>query len=186
MGKILAFSGSSRKGSFNKMLLRYAVEGAQKAGAEVTVIDFKEYVLPVYNGDLEESEGLPLKVKELKKLFLEHDAFLIASPENNSMPSALLKNVIDWVSRPATADEPFLHCFVGKKAALLSASVGYLGGSRGLIVLASFLRNIMVTVLPEFKMVPVAQEAFDVQGNFKDEKNAEDARAIGAALAKAL
>jgi chromate reductase, NAD(P)H dehydrogenase (quinone) len=186
MGKILAFSGSSRKGSYNKMLLRYAVEGAEKAGAKVTVIDFKDYVLPVYNGDLEQAEGLPEKVKELKQLFLEHDALLIASPEYNSMPSALLKNVIDWVSRPLTKDEPFLHCFLGKKAALLSASIGYLGGSRGLIVLASMLRNIMVTVLPEFKMLPMAQDHFDDQGNFKEQKHADEACAIGEVLAKSL
>lgn len=185
MGKILAFSGSSRKESYNKMLLKHAVEGAEKAGAEVTVIDFKDYVLPVYEGDLEQREGLPEKVKELKELFLTHGAFLIASPENNSMFSALIKNTIDWVSRPATKDEPFLHCFIGKKAALVSASVGYLGGSRGLIALASFLRNIMVDVLPEQIFVPIASDAFE-GGKLKDPQKIQQTEAVGAALARSV
>lgn len=186
MGKILAFSGSARKGSYNKMLLAHAVEGAKAEGAEVKVIDFKDYVLPVYDADLEQEKGLPENAKKLKDLFWAHDALLIASPENNSGPSALLKNVIDWVSRPATAEEAFLSCFLEKKAALVSASIGYLGGSRGLIELATLLRNIMVTVLPQQKFIPFATEAFGQDGKLKDAKDQEAVKSVGAALAKAL
>lgn len=186
MGKILAFSGSLRKESLNKKLLMVAVEGARAAGAEVTVVDFKEYSLPIYDGDYEELHGLPKGVKELKALFWDHEGLLIASPENNSSLSAALKNVIDWVSRPQTPDEPFLSCFLNKKAALMSASIGYMGGVRGLMNLAHILRNVMVTVLPQQKILPFAQEAFDQYGKIKESKTHEEVKEIGVALATAL
>src|SRR3954469_3729847 len=103
MGKprILAFAGSLRRDSFNKKLVKIAAHGARAAGADVTEIDLKELPLPVYDGDLETAEGLPQNAKKLKELFVAHQGLLIASPEYNSSISAALKNVIDWVSRPA-------------------------------------------------------------------------------------
>src|SRR6185295_2879266 len=100
--KILAFAGSMRKDSFNKKLIRVAAEGARSAGAEVTLIDLKDFPLPVYDGDLEAAEGLPAGAKKLKELFLQNQGLLIASPEYNSSIPGTLKNAIDWVSRPAT------------------------------------------------------------------------------------
>src|SRR5260221_646228 len=104
--KILAFAGSLRKDSYNKKLIKIAAEGARAAGAEVTVIDLKEFPLPVYDGDLETAEGLPANAKKLKEMFLKHQGLLIASPEYNSSIPGGLKNMIDWVSRTETKDEP--------------------------------------------------------------------------------
>ncbi len=71
----------------------------------MTLISLKDFPMPLYDQDLEDASGKPEKAKELKKLFLEHDALLIASPEYNSMISAALKNALDWVSRADSDDD---------------------------------------------------------------------------------
>lgn len=185
MKKILAFSGSLRAGSFNQKLVSIAAEGAREAGAEVTVISLKDYPMPLYDQDLEDASGKPEKAKELKKLFLEHDALLIASPEYNSMISAAMKNALDWVSRADSADEPMLSAFLGKTAAILSASPGGYGGARSLGFLRPFLENIKVTVIEDQYSLPNAHEAFDAEGNLKDSEIEAKVKGIGQALALA-
>lgn len=97
--RILAFAGSARKDSLNKRLVKIAAAGAVKAGAHVTILDLKNYPMPLYDGDLEAAEGLPPNAAVVRQLMLEHNGFLIASPEYNGSVSPLLKNVIDWTSR---------------------------------------------------------------------------------------
>src|SRR5262249_15022647 len=155
--RILAFAGSTRRESFNKKLLQHAAKGAREAGAEVTLLDLKDIPLPLFDQDLEAEHGMPDNGAKLKKLFIDHDGLLIASPEYNSSVTAVLKNALDWVSRPAPG-EPSLVAFRGKVAALLSASPGALGGLRGLVHVRSILGNIGVIVLPEQFAVPRAQE----------------------------
>ena len=82
--RILAFSGSTRIGSWNSMLVKVAAKGAEDGGAEVTYINLRDYPLPLYDGDLEEKDGLPLNAQKLKEIFKTHQAFLISSPEYNS------------------------------------------------------------------------------------------------------
>jgi NAD(P)H-dependent FMN reductase len=183
--RILAFSGSLRAGSFNQQLVKLAAAGATKAGAEVTVIHLKDYPLPVFDEDLERSEGLPTNVRKLKDLFLSHQGLLIACPEYNSSITAALKNAIDWVSRPAPGEGP-LQAFDGKVAALLAASPGALGGLRGLFVVRSLLSNIKVIVLPDQLSVPKAHEAFDAVGSLKDPKQLASVEAIGSRLARVV
>src|SRR5215470_8098336 len=134
--RILAFAGSTRTDSYNKKLIRIAVAGAKAAGAEVTLIDLRDYPLPVFDEDIETANGLPANGRKLKDLFLAHHGLLISSAEYNSSISAVLKNTIDWVSRPAAGEEP-LGCFVNKYAGLMSASPGALGGLRGLVTVRS-------------------------------------------------
>ncbi|MGI9498474.1 MAG: NADPH-dependent FMN reductase, partial [Geminicoccaceae bacterium] len=81
--KILAFAGSTRAASLNKKLIRVAADGARQAGAEVMLIDLRDFPMPLYDGDLEANEGLPEPVQRLKALFMEHQGLLIASPEYN-------------------------------------------------------------------------------------------------------
>lgn len=181
--KILAFAGSLRKDSVNKKVLRVAINGATEAQGEVTFLDLKDYPLPLYDQDLEEAEGMPDNAKKLKEIFRQHDAFLIASPEYNSSYSGALKNMIDWVSRTESPDEPALECFKGKVAAIMSASPGPLGGFRGLIQLRSLLGCIFVTVIPEQKTLPAAFGAFDDSGNLKDEKTQQAFFDLGVKLA---
>jgi NAD(P)H-dependent FMN reductase len=182
MAKILAFAGSARRDSFNKKLIRIAVEGARAAGGDVTLIDLADYRMPLYDGDDEAAGGLPENAVKMRALFAQHSALLIASPEYNSSISPLLKNTIDWVSRP-TKDEPGLKYITGKCAGLLSASPGGLGGLRGLVHVRAILGNIGVTVIPQQLAVSGAANAFDGD-KLKDEAQAKAAMAIGQRLAE--
>lgn len=167
--KILAFAGSTREGSWNKKLVKIAARFAEEKKIELTVLDLKDYPLPLYDEDLEKKEGAPAHAHTLRNLFYSHQALLIASPEYNSSVSGVLKNALDWISR-SEAGKPDLSPFEGKVAALASASPGALGGMRGLVHLRSILGNMKVLVLPDQVCVPKANEAFDSQGQLKEQK----------------
>ncbi len=161
--RLLAFAGSVRRDSLNVRLIRFAAREARAAGAETTLLDLAELGLPLYNGDLEADEGLPAGAARLKELFLAHDGFLIASPEYNGSISPLLKNAIDWASRPV-AGQPPLVWYAGKVAGLMAASPGALGGLRGLAHVRQILSGIGVVVAPAQHAVARAGEAFDSEG----------------------
>jgi chromate reductase, NAD(P)H dehydrogenase (quinone) len=182
MASILAFAGSARTDSLNKKLVKVAAEGAKAAGAEVTYLDFRDLPLPLFDEDLEKAKGLPENVLKLKGLMKSHQGFLIACPEYNSSITPLLKNAIDWASRPEP-NEPSLACFKGKVAALMSASPGGLGGLRGLVHVRAILGNIGVLVLPDQKAIGSAYQAFDESGNLKDESQRADIWQLGSKLA---
>ncbi len=124
--------------------------------------------MPLYDGDLEAAGGLPDNAKKLKQLMIAHHGFLISAAEYNSSITAVLKNAIDWASRPEGDSEPPLVCYRGKAAALMSASPGALGGMRGLVHVRSILGSIGTHVIPDQVCVPKAYEAFDGQGALKD------------------
>src|SRR5207247_296359 len=90
--KLLAFAGSLRKESLNKRALAAALPMLRAAGAEVTAIDLADFRLPVYDGDLEDADGLPENARRLKGLMKGHDGFLICTPEYNSSIPGMLKN----------------------------------------------------------------------------------------------
>ena len=181
--KVLAFAGSTRSGSFNKKLIKVGIRGAEAAGASVTHLDLRDLKLPLYDGDDEEQNGLPEGALKLKALMKAHDGFLISAPEYNSSISGVLKNAIDWASRPAP-NEKTLEPFDGKVAALMSASPGMLGGLRGLVTVRSILGNIQVIVLPEQFALSKANEAFNDDDTMKDPKQQAKAEHVGATLAK--
>ncbi len=166
--KILAFAGSSRNSSFNYKLVNASATAARAHGAEVTVLDMNDFQLPLYDQDLESKNGLPDPVKRLKELFVAHQGLLIASPEYNSSLSPMLKNTIDWVSRPAEGEGP-LAAYDGKVAGIMAASPGGLGGIRGLVHLRAILQNIGVIVVPTQVAVSKAHEAFDEAGNLTED-----------------
>lgn len=182
---ILAFAGSTRTDSFNKKLVKIAAEGARDAGADVTVIDLRDFAMPLYDGDLEQKEGLPSNARKLKDLMLSHKGFLIASPEYNSSISGVLKNTIDWASRQSEGEQP-LACFQGKVAGIMSASPGGLGGLRGLVHVRSILGNIGIIVTPNQIAIAKAHEAFDADGTLKDKKQEGQVKKIGADVAALL
>ena len=186
MSKILAFSGSSRNGSWNQALVKIAAGSAKEAGAEVTVINLGDYPMPLFSQDLEAAEGMPEGAKAFKRLLIEHDGFLIASPEYNSAFSPLLKNAIDWASRAESDDEPPLAAYRGKHAAVMATSPGGLGGMRGLVFLRMLLGNIGVSVLPDQQAVPNAFEAFSGDGSLSDERLERKVRGLGRQLAELL
>ncbi len=167
--KILVFAGALRAGSFNKKLAVVAAAAARAAGGDVTLVDLRDFPMPIYDGDVESASGIPEHAMRMKKLFLAHDALLLACPEYNSSITGVLKNTIDWVSRSAPGETP-LQCYAGKVVGLCSASPGALGGLRGLITVRSILGNIGALVLPTQVAVGKAHEAFDADGKLKDGK----------------
>lgn len=168
MSNILAFAGSARSGSFNRKLLEFVAELARERGAAVTTVDLRDFPLPIYDGDLEVSDGIPAAAESFYQLLKSHAGFLIACPEYNSSITPLLKNTIDWASRPRAGDPP-LAAFQGKVAGLVATSPGALGGLRGLVHVRAILGNIGVHVIPSQVAVGRAGESFDTQGRVVDE-----------------
>jgi NAD(P)H-dependent FMN reductase len=182
VAKILAFAGSTRTDSYNKKLVKVAMGGAEAAGAQVTFLDLRDLNLPLYDGDLEASDGLPSGARKFKDLLLANDGIMISSPEYNSSISGVLKNAIDWGSRPVSGQWPLAE-FKGKIAVLMSASPGPSGGLRGLVPVRSLLGNMGMIVLPEQVTVSTAHEAFNPDGTMKDAKKKSSVEDLGRNLA---
>ena len=176
--RILALAGSTRKDSLNVKLVHIAAAGARAAGAEVTVLDLHDCPMPLFNQDLEATDGPPPQASRLKEIMRAHGGLLIASPEYNSSISPLLKNTIDWVSRPADGEQ-MLAAYQGKVAGLMSASPGRLGGLRGLVHLRSILSNIGVLVIPDQVAVGEAGAAFDDSGDLVDDRRRASVQGVG-------
>lgn len=181
--KILAFAGSLRTDSWNHKLVVAASKGAEAAGAMVTVIRLRDFAMPLYDQEVEDAGGLPENCLKLKELFKAHHGLLIGCPEYNSSISAVLKNTIDWISRPHEGEAP-LECFDRKVVGLTAASPGGLGGIRGLPVERMLLGHIKAIVLPEQYALGGAHDAFDRDGNLKDEKQRQMAEGVGRAVAE--
>jgi chromate reductase, NAD(P)H dehydrogenase (quinone) len=175
MIKILALSGSSRHDSLNQKLLDQAVLGARAAGAEVTVVRLSDFDLPIYDADFEAEHGLPKGAMALKALLVTHQGLLIATPEHNGGYTALLKNALDWMSRPNGFS-------AGKVAALLSASPGLLGGVKSQLSLQIVLAKLGVHVIPDSFALGAAHQAFDAQRRLRDVNVEKAVRNVGAAL----
>jgi chromate reductase, NAD(P)H dehydrogenase (quinone) len=126
--------------------------------------------MPIYDGDLEAAEGLPDGADRFKELVRAHDVLVIVSPEYNASLPSLLKNTIDWISRP-TPTEPSLAVLRGKTVALLSASAGMGAGRRVLRYLTEWLAVLGMKVLPAQVNIAKAQEAFDGAGNLVREED---------------
>jgi NAD(P)H-dependent FMN reductase len=183
--KILAFAGSTRRDSYNKKLVQVAADGARSVGAEVTYIDLRDLPMPLFDEDLEKEEGTPENARKFKELMIAHDGLLIACPEYNSSITPVLKNAIDWASRPGE-NAPPLAAFTDKVAAIMSASPGALGGLRGLVHVRSILGSIKVIVLPDQIAVPKAYEAFNGDGSLVDPKQQESVKNLGANIANVI
>lgn len=179
---VLAFAGSTKKESVNKKLIKNVAQIATDLGANVTVVDLKDYPIPFYDADLEASEGMPKNVKLLRNLMVQSQVIFIASPEYNHSIPAVLKNVLDWVSR-SEKGERSREAFLGKKIGILSASPSKGGGAKGLIHLRDILEDQHAIVLPQQLSVPMAHTAFDEQDQLMDSKTrAELKQLIEAAL----
>ena len=158
--KILGFAGSLRVSSYNKSLLRAAIELLpEDANLEIFEIDG----IPPFNQDIE--KDMPTKIKEFKLKIREADAILIATPEYNYSVPGVLKNAIDWASRPYGD-----NVFEGKPAAIMSASVGILGGARAQYHLRQIFvfLNIYPVNGPEV-ILSLAQDKFDANDKLTDE-----------------
>ena len=167
--KVLAFAGSARRDSLNKKLSRVAADRAKQAGLDVTWIDLRDCPLPLYDGDLEAEQGIPDNARKLRALLDQHQGLIVVSPEYNSFITPLMKNTLDWISRP-DGDIDGLASFRNKVALVMSASPGGFGGMRSLALIRQLLSHLGVTVLPEQLALPKAHEAFADNGALKDEQ----------------
>ena len=152
---------------------------------EATLADLRDFPMPIYDGDLEAGQGLPTAAKALKELARRHDGFAIASPEYNGSFPALLKNALDWISRPEPGERP-LEVFRGKVAAILSASPGPGGGQRVLRHLRELLEMMSVTVIPGQLSLARANAAFDAAGRLVREEDLAGLQNLADALAQAV
>jgi len=157
---VLALSGSLRKGSFNTALLRTAQEEAP-AGMAIEIYDYSD--IPLYNGDVE-AAAYPAAATRLKERIKKADAILLAVPEYNYSFSGVLKNAIDWASRPYGTS-----AWAGKPVAMVSTGGG-LGASRAQYQLRQVLNSQGMFVLhaPEV-FVANAATKFDASGRLTDD-----------------
>jgi chromate reductase len=171
--KILGFVGSLRKGSYNKALMRAAVELVPD-DATIEVFDLEG--IPLFNQDLENQP--PQIVRDFKAKIRSADALLIASPEYNYSVPGVLKNAIDWASRPYGD-----NAFEGKPVAIMSASIGSLGGARAQYHLRqSFVFLDMHPLNRPEVMMPFAEDNVDAAGNVTNEQTKQLIRKLLEAL----
>lgn len=173
--KVLGFAGSLRKGSYNRALLRVA-KGLVPEGMELEIFELDD--IPLYNGDVEE-QGFPEPVQEFQNKIREVDALLVVTPEYNYSIPGVLKNAIDWASRPPT------NCaIVGKPVAVTGASTGRFGTLRSQLHLRDvFLALNMPAVLKPEVYITNAEEKFDGNGNLTDERSISQIRKLLQSLA---
>ena len=175
--RLLAFAGSLRAGSLNRKLIRTLEAGASAAGAEVTHLELRDCPLPIYDGDIE-AAGMPETVRRLQQVMREHDGLLISTPEYNGSMPALVKNTLDWISRPMLDGRSGTALFRGKVAGICSASPGMLGGIRSLIVLRDALAKLGLWVAPSQVALGNADSAFDANDELLDAKRREAVQAV--------
>lgn len=169
MSRLLAFSGSSRKGSYNRRVLDYLVRQAQAAGAEVNTLDLAGLDIPIYHGDIESAEGSPPGARELRLQIESCDGMIVACPEYNGFVTPLLLNSLDWASRlPEGGAGP--RVFANKTVLVASASPGAFGGMRAAGHLRTLLSGMGCIVLPASVVVPTAASAFNEDGSLANDQ----------------
>lgn len=160
--RLLAFAASLRRESFNRKLIHLAVDIARGSKVEVDLAEFREFDMPLYDADLQNSAGFPPGAQELARRVQGSDGLMIAAPEYNYSIPGTLKNAIDWVSRMKPMP------FRGKHGFLLAASPSLVGGIRGLWALRVPLEGLGVTLHPDMFALAQAPQALDEQGKLKD------------------
>jgi chromate reductase len=172
---VLGIAGSLRHGSFNRGLIRAAAEIAPD-GMRIVAHDLS--AIPLFNADLE-AVGDPEPVADLKRAIGEADALIIATPEYNRCVPGVLKNAIDWASRPSRRS-----VLTNKPVAIMGASTGGGGTARAQAHLRDGLGYTRGLVLPEPEvLVPFADVRFDDNGDLRDADTIEAVRRLLVALA---
>ena len=185
--EILIIPGSARDGSLNRKLAGFAAHKARSSGLQVTQLDLRELDLPVYDGDLEVSSGIPAGAYQLQQAILNSDGVLVVTPEYNGFPTPLVINAFDWLSRiAATPMYPTgLAATANKPVGLLSASPGPGGALRSMNFLRQYLQMAFaMIVVPQQFALGRAHEAFDETGALKDIKAVQSVETVLNSLAK--
>ncbi len=169
MTKLLFFAGSARAGSLNKRLAKAAAVTAKDLGAETTLVDLKDFQMPLYDGDCESENGVPDTVKRLADIVRAQDGVFIACPEYNSSITPLLKNTLDWLTRLRSDDQPPKTPLHGRVFAIGATSMGPMGGLRGLQLMSALLVNdYQVEVSPMTVAVGGGNKVLGEDGSISD------------------
>ncbi|WP_326541051.1 NADPH-dependent FMN reductase [Pseudorhodoferax sp.] len=172
---LLVLPASARSGSLNRSLAAAAATLARGMGLQVSEYEPAALEMPLYNGDLERSAGMPAAARRLFDAIAASDGLLVVTPEYNGYPTPLFINAFDWLSRiEAAPPQPSgLALTAERPAALLSASPGVLGGQRSLNLVRGYLEGaFQMLVVPQQFALGKAHEAFDEQGLLRDPKAA--------------
>ena len=181
---VLVIPGSARRQALSRRMAAAAAAALTEAGAAVTLLDLADHPLPLYNGDLEASQGLPAGVVHLQRLIASHQALLVATPEYNGSVPALLKNTLDWCSRadPGNPAGSGGAIYANKPAAIVSTSPGALGGMRALFHLRDMLGYLGMLVVPQQLAIGQADKAFGPDGTLLDERHVKALTAVAQTL----
>lgn len=172
--RLLFFAGSARATSVNKKLARCGAAIAAAHGYDATFLDLADYPMPLYDGDGEASDGVPVAARALKDQLAAHAGVFIAAPEYNASITPLLKNALDWVTRVRSDDESPKAVFQSRVFLLGGASPGGGGGLRGLFSVRHVLvQGLGALVLPDQMLLPRAGDAFDDAGALIDQTTAD-------------
>ena len=165
---LLGLSGSLRQNATNRKLLREAARLFEPASFVEADLN-----LPLYDGDLEEGEGIPATVQVLADQIAQADAVVVSTPEYNKGPSGVLKNALDWVSR--TKGNPWAD----KPVAVMSAAAGRAGGERAQMVLRTYMVPFQPRILqgPEIHLASSSNE-FDEQGRLTSDRYEQSLHAL--------
>lgn len=173
---VVAFAGSLRRGSYNRALAA-AVRDLAPRSLAVTVHEIDG--IPLYNMDLERA-AFPAAVTRLKDALRAADGTIIVTPEHNFSLSGVLKNTIDWISRPS-GDAPL----GGKPIGIMGATSGVTGTARAQMHLRTILVNLNAVVMPQpAVLIARAQDKFDAGGGLTDEETRERVRRFLDAFAR--
>ena len=182
--RILVIAGSRRREALSRRVAEACALAVRTAGAEVELIDLDDYPAPLYDGDLEAAAGLPEHVVRLQRRLHASDGLLVVNPEYNGSITPLLKNTLDWCSRPNPADSERSggKVYAGRAAAVVGSSPGALGGMRVLFHVRDILGYLGMYVIPQQLAVAKAGEAVGADARLRDPAQQEMLDKLAAAL----
>lgn len=171
--KILGFAGSLRSGSYNKIIVKNALKIAEDLGAETVFLDLRDMKMPLYDTDIETSH-YPKEAEKFKEVIRRADAVVISSPEYNRSIPGVLKNALDWVSRPQGK-----NAFENKPTALITASNGFKGGARAMDHLVPVMENGLGARLTKSRVkISEMITKLDDKGNMTDKETIESIKEL--------
>jgi NAD(P)H-dependent FMN reductase len=177
--KILVIPGSLRIGSHNGRLAALAAKELALADADVTRISLEDYPLPLFDAEMTAEVATPHNAVQLRRMVEAHQGVFMTSPEYSASVTPLLKNTIDWLSRPRARGEQAYEIFKDRVFAIGAASPGADGGVRSLMALRQILElGCGALVIPEQISVANAGDAFDQMEDLKDDSLAASLKAM--------
>lgn len=174
---VLVFAGSTHESCPNRALARNAALAAAELRLDATLLDLREYHLPLYEHAAEVATGMPRNAMALRSQLKGHSTWLIVSPDHHNSTSTLLRNVIDWAACRSVG-EPAGVCFKNKTIGLLSAREQNNPSTRGLAHLREILVHLGASVSEGEFCVPASAESFDRQGVLRDARVRAELRAF--------